>query len=208
MGSRWQELAGDDAGRDYAARMDAHVATGDDVHGEADLVTELAPPGGRVLDAGCGTGRVAIELARRGFDVVGTDLDASMLAVARERAPGVAWHHDDLASLDLPGELTAGGFDVVVAAGNVVPLLAAGTEAEAVARMAGCLRPDGVLVAGFGLDAAHLPLDDATVTLDDYDRWCRAAGLALAQRWSTWDREPFADTGYAVSTHQPRGDIG
>ena len=74
MGSRWQDLAGDDAGPDYAARMDAHMAARDDVHGEADLVTELAPPGGRVLDAGCGTGRVAIELARRGMEVVGTDV--------------------------------------------------------------------------------------------------------------------------------------
>ncbi len=201
MGSRWQDVAGDDTGRDYAERMDAHVAARDDAHGEADLVNDLAPAGGRVLDAGCGTGRVAVELARRGFDVVGTDLDRSMLAVARERGPDVAWHHDDLATLDLPDDLAGDGFDVVVAAGNVIPLLAAGTEADAVARMAAHLRPGGLLVTGFGLDAAHLPLDEATVTLADHDRWCADAGLELADRWATWDRDPFADDGYAVSVH-------
>ena len=36
-----------------------------------------------MLDAGCGTGRVAIELAARGFSVVGMDLDEAMLDTAR-----------------------------------------------------------------------------------------------------------------------------
>ena len=38
-----------------------------------------------VLDAGCGTGRVAIEPARRGIEVVGADVDPSMLATTRQR---------------------------------------------------------------------------------------------------------------------------
>lgn len=197
MASRWNDVAGDDAGRDYAARMDAHVTGRDDVHGEADLVADLAPPGGRVLDAGCGTGRVAIELVRRGFVVVGTDLDDSMLAVARKRAPELAWQSADLATLDLD----EAPFDVVVAAGNVVPLLAGGTEADAVAAMASHLRPGGLLIAGFGLDPAHLPLDDAPVSLADYDGWCHDAGLVLDERVGTWERDPFTDDGYAVSIH-------
>lgn len=202
MTSRWQELAGHDAGADYAARMDAHVAGNDDVHGEADLVATLAPSGGRILDAGCGTGRVAIELARRGFDVVGTDLDPSMLAIARDRRPAVAWHLDDLATLDLPAELAVDGFDVVVAAGNVVPLLAAGTEAATINRLAAHLRGGGRLVVGFGLDAAHLPLDEPPVTIADHDRWCAAAGLEPVDRWATWDRDPFDDSGYVVAVHR------
>jgi len=44
------------------------------------------PPGGRVLDVGCGTGRHCIELARRGYRVVGTDPSETMLAAARARA--------------------------------------------------------------------------------------------------------------------------
>ena len=71
-----------------------------------------------VLDAGCGTGRVAIELARHGVDVVGVDVDSSMIAEARRRAPDQAWLVDDLVELSLGRE-----FDVVVLAGNV-PLFA------------------------------------------------------------------------------------
>ena len=51
-----------------------------------------------VLDAGCGTGRVAIELARHGVDVVGVDVDASMIGEARRRAPELEWVEADLAA--------------------------------------------------------------------------------------------------------------
>ena len=40
----------------------------------------------RILDVGCGTGRHAIELARRGYQVTGIDLSANQLAHAREKA--------------------------------------------------------------------------------------------------------------------------
>ena len=63
---------------EYDTRWDRLAAEGHDVHGEADAVERLG--GGRVLDAGCGTGRVAIELARRGHEVVGVDADADLLA--------------------------------------------------------------------------------------------------------------------------------
>lgn len=45
---------------------------------------------GPVLELGCGTGRVALQLARRGHEVVGVDLDAELLAVLRERGDGLA----------------------------------------------------------------------------------------------------------------------
>ena len=200
--NRWEELTGHDSGEAYADRFTAAAAAaataGDDVHGEANLVAGLAPPGGRILDAGCGTGRVAIELDRRGFPVVGVDLDASMLGVARRHAPHLPWILADLTTLDLHA---SGVFDLVVAAGNVVPLMAPGSEAAAIVAMARHLGRGGLLVAGFGLDAAHLPLDEAPVTLEDYDAWCLAAGLRLRHRWATWERDPFDDRGYAVSVH-------
>ena len=71
----------------YQARFDALVAGGVDVHGEATFVLALAPLPASVLDAGCGTGRVAIELARHEIFVVGVDTDASMLAAARRSVP-------------------------------------------------------------------------------------------------------------------------
>ncbi len=203
--TRWSDAAGEDSGESYHARMAAFAASGQDVHGEADFVSSLLAAGGRVLDAGCGTGRVAVELGARGFDVVGVDVDASMLAVARRTAPTLTWLERDLAALDHAEPALADGFDVVLAAGNVIPLLSGGTEADVVRRLAGCLRPHGLLVAGFGTDVEHLPLDDVPVTLEDYDGWCAEAGLVLRERCLTWDRAPFdADEGYAVSVHEHR----
>lgn len=195
--TRWREIAGPEPGRHYAARVDEAAAAGADPHGEADLVARLVARGASILDAGCGTGRVAIELATRGFDCVGVDVDDSMLTVARERAPEMPWVLADLARLDL--EQT---FDVVVSAGNVIPLLEPGTEAQVVQRLADHLAPGGLLVAGFGLDATHLPLDDAPLGLPDYDRWCADAGLELRQRWATWEQGEWDGDGYAVSVHR------
>ena len=172
-----------------------------DVHGEADLCASLVRSGAHVLDAGCGTGRVAIRLAELGYQCVGVDLDESMLAVARARAPDLTWVSSDLVSLDL----TVVGqrrFDLVVAAGNVVPLVAEGTEPRVVARLAAHMAPGCLLVAGFGLDRAHLPPAAAVLTLTDYDAWCAAAGLTLERRLATWEGAPYAGGGYAVSLHR------
>lgn len=203
--TRWAQVAGDDAGAAdgarYQERFDALAASGAHVHGEADRVAALLPAG-RVLDAGCGTGRVGIELARRGYDVVGVDVDPGMLAHARAVAPDLPWVQADLAALDPVVHGLGAPFDLVVAAGNVVPLVAHGTEAEVVRRLAAVLVPGGLLVAGFGLDAAHLPLDEAPFGLAEYDSWCAAAGLEPVMRFSTWDGDAFDGGGYAVSVHR------
>jgi SAM-dependent methyltransferase len=195
--SRWSDATGGVTGRDYAARFDELAATGADVHGEASFCAALLAAGARVLDAGCGTGRVAIRLAELGYEVTGVDLDESMLAVARERAPQLRWLVGDLATVDL-GE----AFDLVLMAGNIVPLVAEGSEPAVVARMAAHVAADGILVAGFGLDRAHLPAAAATVRLADYDSWCAVAGLTPVRRFSTWDRSAYTEaSGYAVSVH-------
>jgi SAM-dependent methyltransferase len=187
-------------GEAYAARIAAIAATGKDMHGEARFCQALVAPGARILDAGCGTGRVATRLSELGFDTAGTDVDASMLAVA-QRVPGVRWHLDDLATLDLSA--LEPPFDLVVAAGNVFPFLAPGTGPRVLARLAAHLVPGGLLVSGFGLDRAHLPGPAAIVDLADYDAWCAAAGLYPAGRHATWDGDAWSDSaGYAVSVHR------
>jgi SAM-dependent methyltransferase len=171
-------------GDDYQARFDRLAESGSDVHGEASFVHAFAPRS--VLDAGCGTGRVAIELARRGVEVVGADVDASMLATARRLAPALTWIESDLADLDLGRT-----FDVVVMAGNVPLFTPPGTHAAVVA---GCARHvGGVLVSGFQLDRGY--------DLDAYDGHCAAAGLVVVERFATWDRAPFTGGDYAVSVH-------
>ena len=186
-GNRWLSEAGGRS-RTYDQRWEQLAAEGRNVHGEADFVETLGPTS--VLDAGCGTGRVAVELARRGVEVVGVDVDPSMLDVARSKEPAVPWVLADLADVRLGRT-----FDVVVLAGNVMIFLAPGTEAGVVANMARHLAPGGALVAGFSLEPGRLDL--AT-----YDAHAEAAGLVLAGRWATWERQPFTGGDYAVSVHR------
>ncbi len=175
-------------GDSYQERFDALASQGTDVHGEAGFVSKLSPSS--VLDAGCGTGRVAIELARRGVPVVGVDSDASMLATARSRGPGVTWIQADVTTLEL-GQV----FDVVVMAGNVPLFTPPGTQAALVAGGARHVAPGGALVVGFQLGRGY--------ELDEFDRHCADAGLQLEDRWGTWAREPFpGDGSYAVSLHR------
>ncbi|WP_369226740.1 class I SAM-dependent methyltransferase [Streptomyces sp. R39] len=199
--SRWQELTGGTSGQGYAARFAALARSGKDVHGEARFCAALVPAGAQVLDAGCGTGRVMIRLAELGYECVGVDLDASMLAEAQRQAPGLPWFQADLTEFEPSSLGLAADFDLVVAAGNVFPLLAAGTEATVVKRLATALRPGGLMVAGFGLDEAHLPVPPG-ITLPEYDECCAAAGLALVDRFATWDAVPYDGGGYAVSVHR------
>lgn len=195
--SRWSATTGSGHGARYAARFADLASTGADVHGEARFCAALVPPGARVLDAGCGTGRVAIRLAELGYECVGVDLDPSMLDQARLLAPDLTWMLGDLATLELPDRV-----DLVVAAGNVIPFLTPATEAEVVARLAAQLRPGGLLVSGFGLDHRHLPRGAADVDLREYDRWCAAAGLVPEARYATWDGDRYRGDGYAVSVHR------
>jgi SAM-dependent methyltransferase len=199
--TRWSRIGGT-TGEEYAERLAARAREGGDPHGEATFCSALVPPGSRVLDAGCGTGRVGIRLAELGFSCVGVDVDESMLAVARRGAPRLAWHRADLAGLSAEELDGADGFDLVVMAGNVVPLLAPGTVGDAVSSLGALLRSGGLLVAGFGLDPAHLPPGCPVTPLSEYDEACRAAGLSLRDRFSTWEGATFeASSEYAVSVH-------
>lgn len=177
----------------YQARIDALAAEGGDMHGEADFVARLSPLS--VLDAGCGTGRVAIELARRGVWVVGADHDPSMLDTAQRLAPDLEWVRADLADLDL-----GRAFDVVLMAGNVPLFTPAGTTAAVISGCARHLAPDGYLVAGFQLGRGY--------HVDQYDKEAAAAGLTLVARYATWDLDPFHEgADYAVSVHQPGSSV-
>ncbi|MEO3783634.1 class I SAM-dependent methyltransferase [Actinocorallia sp. B10E7] len=199
--SRWKELTGGTSGEEYAARFAALAESGKDLHGEARFCAALVPPGARILDAGCGTGRVMLRLAELGYDCVGVDLDASMLAVARKTEPELPWLQADLAEFDPSALGIVADFDLIVAAGNIFPLLAPGTEPEVTRRLTAALKPGGLLVAGFGLDRAHLPVPPS-ITLDEYDAYCATAGLTLLDRFATWDAAPYDGGGYAVSVHR------
>ncbi len=182
-------------GHAYDRRFEDLAASGMDMHGEAGLVASFASEPASVLDAGCGTGRVAIELHRRGHTVVGVDIDEAMLEAARAKAPDLAWVRGDLADPEL--ELDDGRpFDVVVMAGNVLIFVAPGTEGRVLRNAARWLRPGGLLVTGYSVRPDGFgPRQHDTLAA----RW----GLVLQDRWSTWDKHPYkAGDRYAVAVHR------
>lgn len=172
----------------YAQRFRHLAGAGADLDGEARFVDALLRRGSRVLDAGCGSGRTGAALHARGHDVVGVDLDPTLIAAARADHSGVRWVLADLATLDLD----AAPFDAVVLAGNVLVYLAPGSERTVLARLAAHLCADGVLVAGFATDRPY--------SVADFDADLGAVGLDLEHRFATWDLRPWqVDADWAVS---------
>lgn len=166
----------------YRERFRTLAASGADLAGEARFLDALIAPGSRVLDAGCGTGRVSAELHARGHDVLGVDVDAELIAAAPVDYPGPRYLVGDLAAMDLAGEPP---FDAAVLAGNVLVFVAPGSERQVLARVAGHVRPDGVVVTGFATDREY--------RLPEFDADCAAVGLLREHRFATWDLRPWRD---------------
>jgi SAM-dependent methyltransferase len=177
--TRWLAETGGTRGEEYATRFAAHAAEGRDMHGEARFIMELLGRPGRVLDAGCGIGRVGEWLAAQGCSVLGVDSDPSMIEVARRQSPELPWVLGDLLTADLGGP-----WDVVVMTGNVIIYVEPGTEAAAVQRLSSVVAPGGRLVSGW--NTARLPAET-------YEGWARAAGLEPEARYATWERDPWHD---------------
>lgn len=167
----------------YIERFRRLALEGTDLAGEARTVDAMLPRASRVLDAGCGQGRVGAELAARGHQVTGVDADAGLIHAARADHPGQRWVVADLVDLDLSSHGDPGPFDAAVMAGNVMLFVAQGTEEQVLRRVAAHLRPDGFAVVGFAADRGY--------ELADFDRHAASAGLATEQRFATWDLLPW-----------------
>ena len=168
----------------YVERFRAMAAAGDDLGGEARFVDAMVPRGARVLDAGCGPGRVGGHLARAGHEVVGVDIDPVLIAAAEADHPGPTWLVADLAELDLRARGIDEGFDVVVCAGNVMTFLDPATRQAVLGCLAAHLRADGRVVAGFGAGREY----SFAEFFADVDQ----AGLVAELLLSAWDLRPFA----------------
>lgn len=176
----------------YVERFRRMAAEGADLGGEARLVDAMLPPGGRVLDAGCGPGRVGAVLHQRGHVVVGVDADPVLIEAAEADHPGPRWLVADLAELALAAHGETEPFDGAVLAGNVMVFLAPGTEAAALSRVAAHVRPDGFVVTGFHTNRE--------LSLAAFDQAVAEAGLRQEHRFATWDlRAWHEESDFAVT---------
>lgn len=185
--SQWEQMvaANPDHSHWFVERFRNKAAAGEDILGEARLIDAMAPRGGRILDAGCGGGRLATHLLAQGHEVVGVDVDPVLIAAAEADHPGGTWVVADLAELDLPAVGIDHPFDAIVCAGNVMPFLAASTRVEVLRRLGRHLGPRGRIVTGFGAGRGYLVAD---FVADVY-----AAGLQLPNRFESWDLHPWQE---------------
>jgi 2-polyprenyl-3-methyl-5-hydroxy-6-metoxy-1,4-benzoquinol methylase len=185
---RWFTEFGDDHAQWYIERFRRMAAEGDDLAGEARFLDALLTRGSRVLDAGCGTGRLSGALQARGHEVVGVDVDPALIEAAEADHPGPHYVVADLSELALDQD----PFDAALLAGNVLVFVAPGSEQTVLRRVADQVRPDGVVVTGFATDHEY--------QLDAFDRDCVDAGLVLEHRFATWDLRPWRhDAPWAVT---------
>jgi SAM-dependent methyltransferase len=173
---------------DYESRWDLMAARGENPHGEVDFVMGFSPK--TALDAGCGFGRVGIELNARGVEIIGVDLDPDLLERAKRRAPELDWRLADLATVDIGRQ-----FDLVVVAGNVIGFVDEPDREAAVRNCARHVAPGGHLVMGNQLKATW-------PTIVEVDSWCAAEGLVPDGHRGGWDNEDLGpDPGYVVTVH-------
>lgn len=186
--TRWEITVTGERWDFYVQRFDQQYAEGADLEGEARFVDMLAPRGARVLDAGCGTGRITAALHRMGHRVVGVDRDPGLISIAQSRYPGAHFQVADVLSLDADLLVAADGpaeFDVVVLAGNVLVYVASGTERDVLAALSALVVPGGRLVAGFATDRDY--------TISDLDSDALSLDLAVEHRFATWHLDPWRD---------------
>ena len=167
----------------YIERFRSMAAEGQDLDGEARFVDVMVSRGARVLDAGCGPGRVGGRLAGLGHHVVGVDIDAALIDVAQLEHPGATWLTRDLADLDLDADGVAAQFDAIVSAGNVMTFLDPATRRSILQRLLVHLAPEGRLVVGFGANRGY--------EFDDFFIDAESVGLRNELLLSSWDLRPF-----------------
>ena len=186
--SKWTRIIESDPGHSqrYINRFKMMEAAGHDLYGEARTVDAMVSRNARILDAGCGPGRLGGRLHELGHQVVGVDVDPALIAAAEADHPGPQWLVGDLAELDLPARGVAAGFDVIVSAGNVMGFLAPSTRVDVLSRMKDHLAAEGRAIIGFGAGRGY--------EFAEFFSDAEAAGLVLDVALSTWDLRPFLAT--------------
>jgi ubiquinone/menaquinone biosynthesis C-methylase UbiE len=197
----------------YADTYDDSVP---DWPGEMDFYRDMAAAatrdGQRILELGCGTGRVAFRLARSGAQVVGLDLSPRMLEVARRKSAGVEgihWVQGDMRSFDLPGD-----FGLVIIPGHAFQNL---NLAEDQASCLECARrhltPAGRLVVHLDhQDLAWLGslMGEKGGQFESAESFRSPASGNLVRAFRAWSLEPSTQTAIAQTRWEevsPDGNV-
>ncbi|MFI7009024.1 class I SAM-dependent DNA methyltransferase [Streptomyces sp. NPDC050145] len=130
-------------------------------------------PGARVLDVGCGTGvPTARQLVDAGHTVVGVDLSAGMLELARKHVPEAEFRQADLTTLAADGPGGLGQFDAVTCFFTLLMLPRAEIPG-ALRLLRSLLRPGGRLALSMveaDLDDTEIPFLGSTIRVSGYLR--------------------------------------
>ena len=173
----------------YIQRFKTMAEQGNDIWGEARLIDALSPREAKILDAGCGPGRIGAYLQERGHRVTGVDIDPQLIAEATRVCPDAQWVTADLTDLRealgyaANATFTDDGFETIVCAGNVMTFLAPSTRAAVLENFAATLTDTGRAVIGFGAGRGY--------DFEEFFADAAAAGLHVQQRFATWELHPF-----------------
>jgi SAM-dependent methyltransferase len=138
-----------------------------------DLLHVLAPqPGERILDVGCGTGRLTAEIGSAGAEVVGIDYSPTMISQARENYPILVFETQDACHMPYFGE-----FDAVFSNAALHWIQPAEAAAEAMTR---ALKRGGRLVAELG------GRGNVQVLVDSAYRALKQLGIPDPERYNPW----------------------
>jgi len=188
---------------------------------EVDFLCEALPiePGMRVLDVGCGPGRHAHALARRGITVHGIDISQAFVDLANEAdVPDATFERRDARTLDFDGE-----FDVAISlCQGAFGLIGGDDDGDVLANMARAVKPAGLVAvsafnayfqvryledtdtfdATYGVNHELATVKDEAGTDAQFDLWTTTftprelrllaarAGLVVRDLWSGYRREP------------------
>ena len=181
----WNEIVKNNPAHsiNYANRWQMLAEQGHDIVGEARLIDAMAQRESRILDAGCGQGRLTGFLTDRGHTVVGFDVDPVLIDIAKEANPDATFYVGDLSTDEIPES----DFDLIVSAGNVMGFLAPEGRQPALDHLYRALKNGGRAVIAYGSGPGR------AWSFPEFFANAETAGFVVEHKFSSWELDPYTD---------------
>ncbi|WP_314859570.1 class I SAM-dependent methyltransferase [uncultured Corynebacterium sp.] len=181
----WNEIVKNNPAHsiNYANRWQMLAEQGHDIVGEARLIDAMAQRESRILDAGCGQGRLTGFLTERGHTVVGFDVDPVLIDIAKEANPDATFYVGDLSTDEIPES----DFDLIVSAGNVMGFLAPEGRQPALDHLYRALKNGGRAVIAYGSGPGR------AWSFPEFFANAETAGFVVEHKFSSWELDPYTD---------------